>query len=74
MPTLKQAIIGAAVVAGVTCVLLQLTQWWHAYFSGAWTSCVVFNRYGEHWAEGVMFHGFAAAVGLAVGRYFDKPS
>lgn len=38
---------------------------WAAAFN-QWQAAVVFNRYNEHWIEGVMFHVMAVGVLLGI--------
>ena len=31
--------------------------WWLAFLSGEWRVTLLFNRFGEAWLEGPLFHG-----------------
>ena len=62
MKTLAVLVVVATTGTGTLLIL-----WWVALINGLvgyqpWTVTLTFNRYNEHWAEGIMFHVFGAIV------------
>ena len=67
----RTVLMVTAQTSAIVCTGGVLWLWWHAAFHG-WTACVQFNRYGEQWIEGIMFHAFALALIITTWRYFGR--
>ena len=69
--TWRACLMVTAQTSAIVCTGGVLWLWWDAAFNG-WESCVQFDRFGEQWFEGVMFHVFALVLIITTWRYFGR--